>query len=171
MAEIDLRAIADEIRPESVIDVERRVRLIDVMTPPEYRDHVVRSARLGELYLWGVKVVIDNTANEIHCYGSATRGAQYRDDQPAGVDNSQQAAQGCRVAAGASERRADTCPLGTADSPLRPLFIPRAIFLKCARELGHDVDRLPSEGGQRYFDWVGGGVRYWEGHRTIPHGR
>lgn len=49
--------------------------------------------------------------------GSATRGAQYRDDQPAGVDNSQQAAQGCRVAAGATGRRADTCPLGTADSP------------------------------------------------------
>ncbi|WP_102945296.1 hypothetical protein [Stenotrophomonas sp. VV52] len=48
--------------------------------------------------------------------GRATRGAtQYRDDQPAGVDNSQQAAQGCRVAAGASGRRADTCPLGTAD--------------------------------------------------------
>lgn len=102
--------------------------------------------------------------------GSAARGAQYRDDQPAGVDNSQQAAQGCRVAAGASGRRADTCPLGTADVSLHPVFIPRALFAKAARELGHDVAGLPSEGGQRYFDWVGGGIRYWEGHRMVPHG-
>lgn len=50
--------------------------------------------------------------------GSAARGAQYRDDQPAGVDNSQQAAQGCRVAAGGSDGLTDTCPLGTADSPV-----------------------------------------------------
>lgn len=102
--------------------------------------------------------------------GSAARGAQYRDDQPAGVDNSQQAAQGCRVAAGASGRRADTCPLGTADSTLHSVFIPKALFLKCARELGHDVASLPTEGGQRYFDWAGGGIRYWEGYREMPRG-
>ena len=49
--------------------------------------------------------------------GSATRGAnEYRDDQHAGVDNSVQAAQGGRVAAGAFLRRADPSPLGTADS-------------------------------------------------------
>jgi len=102
---------------------------------------------------------------------SAARGAQYRDDQPAGVDNSQQAAQGCRVAAGASDGLTDTCPLGTADSPFHPVFIPKALFAKAARELGYDVASLPREGEQRYFDWVGGGIRYWEGHRTMPNGR
>ena len=63
--------------------------------------------------------------------GSAARGAQYRDDQPAGVDNSQQAAQGCRVAAGATGRRADTCPLGTADS---------------SKDQAHESDPVPGQG-------------------------
>ena len=45
----------------------------------------------------------------------AARGAEeYRADQHAGVANSVQAAQGCRLAAGA-EGGADLCPLGTAD--------------------------------------------------------
>jgi len=49
--------------------------------------------------------------------GGATRGVEeYRGDQHAGVDNSVQAAQGCRVAAGVSDG-ADLCTLGTADSP------------------------------------------------------
>lgn len=48
----------------------------------------------------------------------ATRGVkEYRGDQHAGVDNSVQAAQGCRVAAGVSDG-ADLCTLGTADSPV-----------------------------------------------------
>jgi len=47
--------------------------------------------------------------------GGATRGVkEYRGDQHAGVDNSVQAAQGCRVAAGVSDG-ADLCTLGTAD--------------------------------------------------------
>ncbi|MEG0182008.1 MAG: hypothetical protein RR704_00930 [Stenotrophomonas sp.] len=50
--------------------------------------------------------------------GGATRGVkEYRGDQYAGVDNSVQAAQGCRVAAGVSDG-ADLCTLGTADSPV-----------------------------------------------------
>lgn len=106
----------------------------------------------------------------IRTAGSATRGAnEYRDDQHAGVDNSVQAAQGSRLAAGVSDG-ADLCTLGTADSPLHSVFIPKGLFLKCARELGQDVSSLPSEGGQRYFDWVGGGIRYWDGYRMIPHG-
>lgn len=45
----------------------------------------------------------------------ATRGAEeYRGDQHAGVDNSVQAAQGSRLAAGVSDG-ADLCTLGTAD--------------------------------------------------------
>lgn len=102
--------------------------------------------------------------------GGATRGVkEYRGDQHAGVDNSVQAAQGCRVAAGVSDG-ADLCTLGTADSPLHSVFIPKGLFVKCARELGHDVASLPSEGGQRYFDWVGGGIRYWDGYREMPRG-
>ena len=47
--------------------------------------------------------------------GGATRGVkEYRGDQHAGVDNSVQAAQGCRLAAGVSDG-ADLCTLGTAD--------------------------------------------------------
>lgn len=50
--------------------------------------------------------------------GGATRGVkEYRGDQHAGVDNSVQAAQGCRVAAGVSDG-ADLCTLGTADLPV-----------------------------------------------------
>lgn len=53
----------------------------------------------------------------IRIAGSATRGAiEYRDDQHAGVDNSVQAAQGSRIAAGVALRHADPSPLGTADS-------------------------------------------------------
>lgn len=63
--------------------------------------------------------------------GSATRGAQYRDDQPAGVDNSQQAAQGSRVAAGVTGRRADTCTLGTADSPSHPITTYKTMDWAC----------------------------------------
>ncbi|MFX1724994.1 hypothetical protein [Stenotrophomonas sp. AS1] len=47
--------------------------------------------------------------------GGATRGVkEYRGDQHAGVDNSVQAAQGCRLAAGVSDG-ADLCTLGTAE--------------------------------------------------------
>lgn len=47
--------------------------------------------------------------------GGAARGAEEcRADQHAGVDNSVQAAQGCRVASGA-EDGADLCTLGTAE--------------------------------------------------------
>lgn len=166
MSESDLRAIAHETYGQ--VAEQRRFPL---KNRAEHADALVKGAQRGELYLFGARVEIVDTAHDMSCYGSATRGAQYRDDQLAGVDNSQQAAQGCRVAAGAFGRRADTCPLGTADSPLHPVFLPAPLFLMCARELGHDVASLPREGGQRYFDWVGGGIRYWEGHRMIPHGR
>lgn len=169
MAERDLRDLADQIQNIGIRHPEVGPGFVQQMTADQFRDHVVNSAAKGELYLWGVKVVIDDAALEIRCEG-ATRGVkEYRGDQHAGVDNSVQAAQGCRVAAGVSDG-ADLCTLGTADSPLHSVFIPKGLFVKCASELGHDVASLPSEGGQRYFDWVGGGIRYWEGHREMPRG-
>jgi|GEM_PF-1420922 len=119
--------------------------------------------------------------------GSATRGAnEYRDDQHAGVDNSVQAAQGGRVAAGAFLRRADPSPLGTADvlasaleylsapepprAPLADVFMHRAHFRLLMKDRAVDPQSLPEQDGQRYWDWVGGGTRYWDGWRELPNG-
>lgn len=119
--------------------------------------------------------------------GSATRGAnEYRDDQHAGVDNSVQAAQGSRIAAGVTLRHADPSPLGTADvlasmadllsacEPPRPqlsdVFLHRGQFLMMMQDRGIDAHGLPEQDGQRYWDWVGGGIRYWDGWRKLPHG-
>lgn len=113
MSEMELRALADEVQHDSLTELKRGSGLL---TRADRRDQMVRSAQQGELYLWGTQVVIDDAAHEIRCEG-ATRGAEeYRGDQHAGVDNSVQAAQGCRVAAGVSDG-ADLCTLGTADSP------------------------------------------------------
>ncbi|TGY35243.1 hypothetical protein [Stenotrophomonas maltophilia] len=114
MAECDLRDLADQIQNIGIRHPEVGPGFVQQMTADQFRDHVVNSAAKGELYLWGVKVVIDDAALEIRCEG-ATRGVkEYRGDQHAGVDNSVQAAQGCRVAAGVSDG-ADLCTLGTAD--------------------------------------------------------
>ena len=155
MPEIDVRLLADEVQPDSLTDLGRERRRLN---PAEHRDKVVSAARKGELYLWGVQVVIDDETPEIRCDAAsqspmksrlhaladahasivrpdgtvggisrdplpfwkncegAARGAEEcRADQHAGVANSVQAAQGCRLAAGASMKRADLCPLGTAD--------------------------------------------------------
>ncbi len=172
MCEGDVRRMAGETPPEMLThkdDVLKRQRDRRRLTLSEFEDQAVEAARAGEMYLYGMQVRLDDSAVEIRCEG-ATRGVkEYRGDQHAGVDNSVQAAQGCRLAAGVSDG-ADLCTLGTADSPLHSVFIPKGLFVKCARELGHDVASLPSEGGQRYFDWVGGGIRYWDGHRMLPHG-
>ena len=118
--------------------------------------------------------------------GGAARGAEeYRADQHAGVANSVQAAQGCRVAAGVSDD-ADLCPLGTADvvaaaldwlegpePPALPhanVFLHHPLFLRMMQLHGVDPALLPQESGQRYWDWVGGGIRYWDGWRKMPHG-
>ncbi|HBS61655.1 MAG TPA: hypothetical protein DEB32_02770 [Stenotrophomonas sp.] len=117
MAERDLRDLADQIQNIGVRHPEVGPGFVQQMTADQFRDHVVNSAAKGELYLWGVKLVIDDATLEIRCEG-ATRGVkEYRGDQHAGVDNSVQAAQGCRVAAGVSDG-ADLCTLGTADSPV-----------------------------------------------------
>lgn len=111
MSEMELRALADEVQHDSLTELKRGSGLL---TRADRRDQMVRSAQQGELYLWGTQVIIDDAAHEIRCEG-ATRGAEeYRGDQHAGVDNSVQAAQGCRVAAGVSDG-ADLCTLGTAD--------------------------------------------------------
>lgn len=115
----------------------------------------------------------------------AARGAEeYRADQHAGVANSVQAAQGCRLAAGA-EGGADLCPLGTADVvaaaldwlegpdptslPRAHVFLHRPLFLRMMQLHGVDPASLPREKGQRYWDWIGGAIRYWDGWREMPH--
>lgn len=134
-----------------------------------------------------------NMNDHTRFHGSATRGAQYRDDQPAGVDNSQQAAQGSRVAAGVTGRRADTCTLGTADFPLMTAHDIVAGMQAAFAELErrgplpmadvflhpYDFDRLvrgKDPGELKYVDgllcweWHGGGIRYWRGQKEFPRG-
>ncbi|MGH8037188.1 MAG: hypothetical protein ACREPD_05555 [Stenotrophomonas sp.] len=53
---------------------------------------------------------------------------------------------------------------------LQDVFVHKSQFNWIASELGHDPASLPRENGQRYFDWVGGGIRYWDGYRGIPRG-
>lgn len=127
--------------------------------------------------------------------GGATRGVkEYRGDQHAGVDNSVQAAQGCRLAAGVSDG-ADLCTLGTADFPIRSghdvvadmerafaamaqrdpipatgmadVFLPPGEFDMVVRAQGIETQSLA---GQQYWEWQGGGIRYWRGHREMPSG-
>ncbi len=54
---------------------------------------------------------------------------------------------------------------------LHDVFVHKSQFSWIASELGHDPASLPRENGQRYFDWVGGGIRYWDGWREMPSGR
>lgn len=54
---------------------------------------------------------------------------------------------------------------------LKDVFVHKSLFNWVASELGHDPASLPRENGQRYFDWVGGGIRYWDGWREMPIGR
>ncbi|MCO7494720.1 hypothetical protein [Stenotrophomonas maltophilia] len=54
---------------------------------------------------------------------------------------------------------------------LQDVFVHSSQFNWIASELGHNPASLPRENGQRYFDWVGGGIRYWDGWREMPSGR
>jgi len=54
---------------------------------------------------------------------------------------------------------------------LQDVFVHKRQFNWVASELGHDPASLPRENGQRYFDWLGGGIRYWDGWREMPSGR
>lgn len=76
--------------------------------------------------------------------GGATRGVkEYRGDQHAGVDNSVQAAQGCRVAAGVSDG-ADLCTLGTADLPVDDQSMLEMLWSR-RREVYARTGKLPTE--------------------------
>lgn len=76
--------------------------------------------------------------------GGATRGVkEYRGDQHAGVDNSVQAAQGCRVAAGVSDG-ADLCTLGTADLPVADQSMLDMLWER-RREVYGRTGKLPTE--------------------------
>ncbi|WP_164241954.1 hypothetical protein [Stenotrophomonas maltophilia] len=54
---------------------------------------------------------------------------------------------------------------------LQDVFVHKSQFNWVASELGHHLASLPRENGQRYFDWLGGGIRYWDGWREMPSGR
>ncbi|WP_333627822.1 hypothetical protein [Stenotrophomonas cyclobalanopsidis] len=159
MAERDLRGLADQIQNIGIRHPEVGPGFVQKMTADQFRDHVVNSAVKGDLYLWGVKVVIDDAAVSIRCEGAARGAEEYRADQHAGVANSVQAAQGCRLAAGA-EGGADLCPLGTADESgfmtaedkartaaetakaLRQGHDLRALAIRLQREMGYPFRQL-----------------------------
>ena len=85
LSEGEVRRLAAEVWPV----MQRQGRsLADISTERDFQDEAVRSARAGDFRLYDIPVVLDEHA------GSATRGAQYRGDQLAGVDNSQQPARG-----------------------------------------------------------------------------
>lgn len=176
MSEMELRALADEVQHDSLTELKRGSGLL---TRADRCAQMVRSAQQGELYLWGTQVVIDDAAHEIRCEG-ATRGAEeYRGDQHAGVDNSVQAAQGCRVAAGVSDG-ADLCTLGTADvsgfkseaDKIRAYRETEAV-IAAGGSLRDLALRLHQEMGVPYGQLMAGmlwlACRY-EGHRGAFHG-
>lgn len=47
----------------------------------------------------------------------------------------------------------------------------RPQFRQFMRSMGVEIQTLPVEGGRHYYDWEGGGIRYWSGHREIPRSR
>ncbi|MCF3486994.1 hypothetical protein [Stenotrophomonas maltophilia] len=56
-------------------------------------------------------------------------------------------------------------------SELRSVFLHKGFLKRVVADLGIDYKSLPTENGQRYYDWVGGGIRYWDGWREMPLGR
>lgn len=54
---------------------------------------------------------------------------------------------------------------------LHSIFLHKGFLKRVAADLGVEYDQLPTENGQKYYDWVGGGIRYWDGWREMPCGR
>lgn len=114
LSEAEIRRLATEVWP---VMQRKAGSSADVSTERDFQDAAVQSARAGDLRLYDIPVALDEYA------GSATRGAQYRDDQLAGVDNSQQPARGeprCGGQTGYSQAGVTHC-LGNGQS-LNPVL-------------------------------------------------
>ncbi|HHA1219515.1 TPA: hypothetical protein ACOEFN_001032 [Stenotrophomonas maltophilia] len=56
-------------------------------------------------------------------------------------------------------------------SELHSVFLHAGFLKRVVAELGVDYDSLPTQNGQKYYDWARGGIRYWDGWREMPLGR
>lgn len=89
-----------------------------------------------------------------------------------------------------------SCSIGTADHPIRSGHDLVADMQKALDEMARVEPRsgmsdvalapalfdllmtlegvsqraLPSSEGRLYWEWLGGGIRYWRGHKEMPHG-